>query len=176
MVVDDIGGARRVVEHLIERGYRTIAHAAGPSNTSIGRDRCRGYLDALKAHGLDGDERRIVHGGFEEEDGVAAFRAFCARGPMPDAIFAVNDPVARRIHAEIKRSGRTIPSDVAVAGFGDNRLSAYLDPPLTTVSQSPYEIGKIAAAMLLRRINDRSHQCTCETEVIQTCLIVRAST
>ena len=176
VVVDDVGGARRVVEHLIERGYRTIAHAAGPPNTSIGRDRCRGYLDALRAHGLDGDEKWIVHGGFEEADGTAALGAFRSRGPMPDAIFAVNDPVARGIHAEIKRSGLTIPRDVAVAGFGDNRLSAYLDPPLTTVSQSPYEIGKIAAAMLLRRIDEPSHQCLCETEVIPTQLIVRKST
>lgn len=177
VVVDDIGGARRVVEHLIERGYRTIAHAAGPPNTSIGRDRCQGYLDALRAHGLDDPPpAEIVHGGFEEADGTAAFRAFRSRGPTPDAIFAVNDPVARGIHAEIKRSGLAIPRDVAVAGFGDNRLSAYLDPPLTTVSQSPYEIGKIAAAMLLRRIDDPSHKCLCETEVIPTRLIVREST
>jgi DNA-binding LacI/PurR family transcriptional regulator len=176
VVVDDHGGAMRLVEHLIQSGYRNIAHVAGPENTSIGRDRCRGYLDALRKHGLSGVGEFIIHGGFEEEDGVAALRQIRARGRMPDAIFAVNDPVARGIHAEIKQIGLEIPRDVAVAGFGDNRLSSYLDPPLTTVSQSPYEIGKIAAAMLLRRIDDPSHEPACETEVIQTHLIVRKST
>jgi len=176
VVVDDYGGAMRLVEHLIQRGYRNIAHVAGPENTSIGRDRCRGYLDALKKHGLNGTGASIIRGGFEEEDGVAALRRIHARGRMPDAIFAVNDPMARGVHAEIRQIGLEIPRDVAVAGFGDNRLSSYLDPPLTTVSQSPYEIGKIAAAMLLRRIDHPSHEPVCETEVIQTHLIVRRST
>ena len=176
VVVDDYGGAVRLVEHLIRRGYRNIAHVAGPENTSIGRDRCQGYLDALSKHGLKGTGASIIRGGFEEEDGVAALRRIHARGRMPDAIFAVNDPVARGVHAEIKQIGLEIPRDVAVAGFGDNRLSSYLDPPLTTVSQSPYEIGKIAAAMLLRRIDHPSHEPVYETEVIQTHLIVRKST
>jgi len=176
VVVDDYGGAMKVVEHLILSGYRTIAHVAGPQNTSVGRDRYRGYLDAMKKHGIEGAGDWIVYGGFNEEDGVAAFAQIRSRGRMPDAIFAVNDPVALGIHAEVKRSGLAIPRDVAVAGFGDNRLSAYLDPPLTTVSQSPYEIGKTAAAMLLRRIDEPSHRCLCETEVIPTQLIVREST
>ncbi len=176
VVVDDYGGAMRVVEHLIERGYRAIAHAAGPESTSIGRDRCQGYLDALKKHGLDGTGEMVVHGGFEEEDGVAAFREIHARNPKPDAIFAVNDPVARGVHSQVRQDGLAIPGDVAVAGFGDNRLSSYLDPPLTTVSQSPYEIGKRAAAMLLKRIDHPTATVACETEVIQTHLIVRQST
>lgn len=176
VVADDYGGAMRVVEHLIESGYRKVAHAAGPESTSIGRDRCRGYVDALKKHGLDHPDEWIVHGGFEEEDGTAAFQEIGSRNWMPDAIFAVNDPVARGIHASIKENGLEIPRDIAVAGFGDNRLSSYLDPPLTTVSQSPYEIGKIAAAMLLRRIDNPSDEAANETEVIQTHLIVRKST
>jgi DNA-binding LacI/PurR family transcriptional regulator len=176
VVGDDYGGAMRAVEHLIERGYRTIAHAAGPENTSIGRDRCQGYLDAMKKHRLDATDDLVVHGGFEEEDGIAAFHAIRSRSRMPDAIFAVNDPVARGIHAQIRQDGLAIPRDIAVAGFGDNRLSSYLDPPLTTVSQSPYEIGKVAAAMLLRRIDTASRSSASETEVIQTHLIVRKST
>lgn len=176
VVVDDYGAAMRAVEHLIQSGYRNIAHAAGPESTSIGRDRCKGYLDALKRHGLKESDGLIVHGGFEEEDGAAAFRQLRSLDRRPDAVFAVNDPVARGVHAEIRQSGLAIPRDVAVAGFGDNRLSSYLDPPLTTVSQSPYEMGKIAVAMLLRQIDNPSRTPVCETEVIQTHLIVRKST
>ncbi len=130
----------------------------------------------MKKHRLDATDDLVVHGGFEEEDGIAAFHAIRSRSRMPDAIFAVNDPVARGIHAQIRQDGLAIPRDIAVAGFGDNRLSSYLDPPLTTVSQSPYEIGKVAAAMLLRRIDTASRSSASETEVIQTHLIVRKST
>jgi LacI family transcriptional regulator len=118
----------------------------------------------------------IVSGGLEEKDGIAACRRLLVQDPRPDAIFAVNDPVALGIYKEIKSTGLGMPGDVALAGFGDNRLSSYLDPPLTTVKQSPYEIGKVAARMLLRRIQDPTHRMTSEVEVIETELILREST
>jgi LacI family transcriptional regulator len=176
VVVDDYGGAMRLVEHLIQRGYRNIAHVAGPENTSIGRDRCRGYLDALKKHGLNGTG--ASHHPWR-------FRGRRRRG-RPSTDSRARTDAGRDLRRQRPGGSRRprrdqadrleIPRDVAVAGFGDNRLSSYLDPPLTTVSQSPYEIGKIAAAMLLRRIDDPSHEPVCETEVIQTHLIVREST
>ena len=98
VVVDDYGGAVQAVRHLIQSGYRSIAHIAGPENTSIGRNRCRGYLDELKRNGISIDRENIIIGGLQEDDGVAAFRKFLAREKMPKAIFAVNDPVAIGIY------------------------------------------------------------------------------
>ena len=176
VVVDDYAGALKAVQHLIDRGYRRIAHAAGPEDTSVARERCRGYVSALEQGGISVDQTLIVYSGLEEKDGIAACRRLLVRDPRPDAIFAVNDPVALGIYKEIKSVGLDIPGDVALVGFGDNRLSSYLDPPLTTVKQSPYEIGKVAARMLLRRIQDPAHRMTSEVEVIGTELILRKST
>lgn len=176
VVVDDYGGAVQAVRHLIQSGYRSIAHVAGPENTSIGRDRCKGYLDELKRNGIAPNHEMIIFGGLQEDDGVAAFRTILSRNKIPKAIFAVNDPVSIGIYNEIKRNGLVIPRDVALVGFGNIKLSLYLDPPLTTVTQSPYKLGKAAAGMLLRRIENPEHKMEPEVEVIETELILREST
>jgi len=176
VVVDDYKGAMKAVQHLIDSGYRRIAHAAGPENTSVGRERFRGYISALEQNGIAIDHELISYGGLEEEDGIAACRQFLARKAEPEAIFAVNDPVALGIYKEIKRNNMEIPGDIALVGFGDNTLSSYLDPPLTTVKQSPYEIGKVAAGMLLKRIENPTRRMASEVQVIETELILRKST
>jgi DNA-binding LacI/PurR family transcriptional regulator len=175
VVVDDYGGAVQAVRHLIQSGYRRIAHLAGPKNTSIGRDRCRGYMDELKRNGITIDHKMITYGGLEEDNGIAAFHELLSRNHGPDAIFAVNDPVALGAYKEIKRNGLRIPRDVALVGFGNITLSSYLDPPLTTVSQFPYELGRAAAEMLLRRIENPGHEMAPKMEVIRTELILRKS-
>jgi DNA-binding LacI/PurR family transcriptional regulator len=175
VIVDDYDGAVQAVEHLIRSGYKRIAHLAGHAHTSIGRDRCRGYADALRRHGMDVDREMIVYGGFEEPDGVAGTRKIMTLDRKPDAIFAVNDPVAVGVYNEAKRNGLTIPRDLALVGFGDVTLSSYLDPPLTTVTQSPYKLGKAAASMLLRQIEHSDGDVASEVEVIETDLILRES-
>jgi DNA-binding LacI/PurR family transcriptional regulator len=176
VVVDDYGGAILAVEHLLQRGYKRIAHIAGLEHTSIGRDRCRGYVDACRRNGVAVDPDLIVFGGFEEQDGTTGLQTILARGVQPDAVFAVNDPVAVGAYHEIKRLGLAIPKDIALVGFGDTTLSSYLAPPLTTVTQSPYRMGKIAADMLLKQIGNPDHSGESHVEVIETELILREST
>ncbi len=175
VVVDDYTGAQNAVKHLIQSGHRRIAHVAGPKNTSIGRERCRGYLSALEESDIPVDRDLIAYSGLEEKDGAAAFRQLLLRGRMPEAVFAVNDPVALGVYKEIKRHGLKIPDNVALVGFGDNTLSSYLDPPLTTVKQSPYEIGRAAAGMLLKRIENPAQEMVSEVQVIATELVLRQS-
>jgi len=117
----------------------------------------------------------MTYGGLEEEDGIAACRKLLTLDRRPEAIFAVNDPVALGVYKEVRQHGLEIPADIALVGFGDNTLSSYLDPPLTTVKQSPYEIGKVAARMLLRQIEEPTRRMTSEVEVIETELVLRAS-
>jgi DNA-binding LacI/PurR family transcriptional regulator len=176
VVVDDYDGATQAVRHLIQSGYKSIAHLAGPQNTSIGRDRCKGYMDELERNGIPIDHEMITYSGLQEDDGVAALRKLLSRNRMPEAIFTVNDPVALGAYKEIKHNGLEIPRDVALVGFGDIKLSSYLDPPLTTVAQYPYELGKAAAGMLLRRIENPGCEIVANVEVIKTKLILREST
>lgn len=176
VVVDDYGGAVKAIRHLIKSGYKRIVHIAGPDNTSIGRDRCRGYTDEMERNGITIKPDMIIRGGLNEEDGVAAFNKLLSNSKMPDAIFAVNDPVAIGTYDEIKRNGLEIPKDIALVGFGNIKLSSYLDPPMTTITQSPYELGKAAANILLRRIENPQTDRPPEVKVIETELILRKST
>ncbi len=176
VVVDDHGGAMQAVRHLIGCGYRKIAHLAGPQNTSVGRDRCRGYVDELKRNGITVDRKMITYGSLQEDSGVTALRELLSRVRMPEAIFAANDMMAIGAYKEIKRRGMQIPGDVAVIGFGNNTLSSYLDPPLTTVSQFPYELGKAAADMILRRIKNPEYEIVPQVKVLETEFILRKST
>ena len=95
---------------------------------------------------------------------------------VPDAIFAVNDPVVIGAFQKIKEAGLSIPRDVALVGFSNNRITSLVDPPITTVNQPSFEMGKVAAEVLIDAIsNDRSDDQP-KTIVLDTELIIRDST
>ena len=177
VVVNDYEGAFQAVEHLIQRGYRRIAHLAGPKTLSIGISRLEGYRDALKKHGFAFKDELVVYGGMNEEDGVAGFFELKKRfQTMPDAIFAVNDPVAIGLYTELKENQYRIPQDVALVGFSDNPIASLIDPPLTTVRQPAYDIGRCAANLLIKQIQKEDQVFKPEKIVLTTELIVRKST
>jgi len=135
-----------------------------------------GYFDALKKHGVPFDENLMVYGRFNEGDGIVEFRKLLRLNPMPDVIFAVNDPVAIGAFIQIKEKGFKIPDDIALVGFSNNPISALIDPPLTTVHQPSYEIGRTAARLLLKEIKNHRKEIHHETIVLKTRLIIRKST
>ncbi|SHO43484.1 LacI family DNA-binding transcriptional regulator [Desulfopila aestuarii] len=174
--VDDHNGAYQLVSHLIDRGYKHIAHIAGPSNILIGRERECGYRDALIDRGLTIDESLIVRGGYRNSDGTHGAEKLLALPKRPDAIFCVNDPVALGAYLVIKQQGLRIPNDIALAGFSNNPISALIEPPLTTVDQMSYDIGKSAAALLLEQIEKGVDNVSPVILVKKTKLIIRKST
>ena len=176
VIADDYKGAFEIVDHLIKAGHRKIAHFAGPKDLSVGRNRKNGYLDALKKHNIEIDEDLIMHDGFSQVHGENSFKHLMKLNKKPDAIFCVNDIVAYGAYKPIKSYGFHIPDDIAIAGFGNNMLSDFVDPPLTTVNQSPYVIGRNAAKMILKQILKGSNTTTPETKIINTELIIRKST
>ena len=176
VVVDDRDGAYAAVAHCIERGYRRIAHIAGTQHLYISRERLAGYEGALRDHGLPIDPSLIVTGGCQESDGRAGVKALLGLTDPPDAIFTVNDPVAIGAYIYLKEAGLRIPEDVALVGFSNNPISALIEPPLTTVSQPAFEMGKAAAALLLKQLADEDQKFVPVTKVLKTELIVRKST
>jgi DNA-binding LacI/PurR family transcriptional regulator len=176
VVVDDYNGAYEVVDYLIRSGYRRIAHLAGPKNLSICKLRLKGYKDALKNENLPFNKDLVVYGGLDDTDGVAGFQKLLNLNTLPDAVFAVNDPVAAGAFITIKENGLKIPDDVALAGFSNTNLTSLLDPPLTTVEQPSYEIGKTAAQLLMEQIKSDNETFVPEVKVLKTRLIIRGST
>ena len=176
VVVDDYEGAFNAVEYLINSGYKRIAHLAGPTYISNSFNRYKGYLAALKKYHIPVDEKLIIYGSFIEKHGTEGFKKFQQLEELPEAIFAVNDTVAIGAFREIKKNGLKIPDDIALVGFSDDPIDTLVDPPLTTVSQPAYKIGKTAAELLIEQIECENNQFEPRHIVLKTKLIVRNST
>ena len=89
-----------------------------------------------------------------------------------DAIFSCNDTIAIGIMQAIAEAGKSIPEDISLVGFDDSYISQFLKPPLTTVRQPFYEEGKIAAEILLDRINNNGVK-KVKRVILKTKLIIR---
>jgi len=177
IVVDDYGGAFRAVEYLIKKGRKRIAHLGGTEHLSISRDRFTGYRDALHTFGIPFDNNLVYFSGFQEQNGVKGMQVLLELEKQPDAIFAVNDPVAIGAYEEIKNRGLRIPDDIAVVGFSNNPVAAIIDPPLTTIEQPAHELGRRAAIVLLEQILAKTERRIYKPvrEVLETKLIIRSS-
>ena len=172
--VDNTGGARNAVTHLVESGRQRIALIAGPQDMIAGRDRLAGYQEALRGAGLPVEDSLVEVGDFSETSGATAMRTLLERRPDVDAVFAASDPMALGALRVLREAGRTVPDDVALVGFDDGPLAALAEPPLTTVHQPMEQLGREMAHMLLSRINDGNGSAVSEL-VLDTHLVSRAS-
>ncbi|MEU9020860.1 LacI family DNA-binding transcriptional regulator [Actinomadura sp. NPDC048394] len=147
--VDNRLGAREAVGHLIAGGRRRIATIAGPQDMGVGIDRLAGYREALGEAGLP---EYVAFGDFGEATGIAAAERLLSGEPAVDAVFAASDPMALGTLRVLRRLGRRVPDDVAVIGFDDSAAAPLADPPLSSVHQSPEEMGVAMARLLVSRI------------------------
>ena len=147
--VDNRSGAREAVAHLIAGGRRRIATIARPPDMGVGIDRPAGYRDALAEAGLP---EYVEYGDFGQASGIAATERLLAAEPELDAVFAADDPMAFGALRVLRQHGRRVPDDVAVIGFDDSADAPLADPPQTTVHQSPEEMGREMARLLVSRI------------------------
>jgi LacI family transcriptional regulator len=149
---DDRIGALQALNQLISRGYINIAHFAGYSATSIGKERCEGYREALINNGIPVNENWIIEGGYEIEDGIRAFEKLREIGKLPQIILAVNDRVALGAYKAIRKTGLRIPDDIGIMGYGFSETAHLFSPTLSIINQDPRKMGKIAANLLIDEI------------------------
>lgn len=147
--VDNVEGGYLATRHLIDLGHRHIAHIAGLANHSDANDRLAGYRRALDEAGLPFDSDLVVQGDFREPGGLLATQQLLERGKPFTAIFAANDQTAYGARLALYRRGIRVPDDVSLIGFDDLPSSLYMTPPLTTVRQPVYEMGRAASQTLL---------------------------
>jgi DNA-binding LacI/PurR family transcriptional regulator len=171
--IDNRGGARQAVDHLLAGGRRAIASIAGPQDMEAGVNRLAGYRDALAAAGRPVLDSLVRYGDFGEESGAHAMRALVEDNPVVDAVFTASDPMALGAMRTLKELGRRIPDDVAVIGFDDSPVGPHTDPPLTTVHQPVEDMGRQMTRLLLSRI--RGEQVADQEIVLPTRLVVRGS-
>lgn len=155
VVQDDFNGAFEAVEHLIQNGYRKIAHVAGPKGLSFTEQRLRGYKAALEKHGLLLNEQWIIHSGFSQTCGYEDIEKLWDLEDRPDAIFAVNDRKAIGCILALKERGVVIGKEVGVIGFTGDPVSAIITPTLSTIAEPAFEIGKLSCELLLKHIQKK---------------------
>jgi LacI family transcriptional regulator len=157
---DDKHGAIHTIEEIIQEGYTKIAHIAGYSNVSIGKERLAGYREALKRNGIAINPDWIIEGGFEIKDGYEAFMRLYRSGQLPEIIFAVNDRAALGVYQAAKEVGVNIPADIGVVAYGFNDIARTFTPPLSVINQNPRTIGLAAARMLIEEIEHKAATAT----------------
>lgn len=171
--VDHRGGALEAVRHLIGLGHRRIAHIAGTHRASSSADRIAGYREGLAEAGIAHSEELVCVGDFSMDSGVTAMEQLLALENPPTAVLAGNDEMAFGAMHAARMRGLTVPDDLSVVGFDDQKTAAFYNPPLTTVHIPRHELGRRAAHELLEGLAGRAS--THET-VLPTQLIIRATT
>ncbi len=168
---DDRQGAMMATAHLARLGRRCIAYLGGGPECVETNLRHAGYRDVLAREELPLDERFVAHASSTSRGGYEGMRRLLVQAPELDAVFVFSDIMAVGALEALRESGRTVPGDVAVVGFDDISLSAYVSPPLTTVRQDLHLAGKLMVDSLLRSIDGEPPRST----VLPTELIVRRS-
>jgi LacI family transcriptional regulator len=155
LAFDNRGGGRRLTEHLLALGHRTIGYVAGPRERTTTRHRLEGHRDALRAADLAGDgdaaaqEALTLHGPYTRRSGYEATLELLRRAPGLTAVVAANDTVALGACAAVRDQGLRIPQDVSVAGFDDLPFSVDAVPALTTVRLPLQEAGARAGRLAM---------------------------
>lgn len=164
--VDEVASARMMTRYLRDQGHRRIALITGPNDTPGGRFRLVGFREEM---GDAFDPDLVAQGSYEQATGDAAMTALLERAPDIDAVFAASDVMAVGAIAALRRAGKRVPEDVAVAGFDDSGLAATHAPPLTTVRQPWAQISAAMVDMLLEVIAGA----TVPSVVLPATLVVR---
>jgi LacI family transcriptional regulator len=178
---DDLAIGKLATEHLIERGYRRLAHI-GLSNVSTGNRQLDGFKATLKRHGrtIQSDLVILVESGDErgEEYGFLAMQKLLAVKPKPDAVFCHNDIIAASAQKALLEVGLSIPGDVALIGSSNLAgLSSWnmLQVPLSTIDQDVPQLAAQAMQQILQ-MQDRRQAVGPQNILVPLKLIVREST
>lgn len=150
---DNIGGARVAVEHLIRQGRRRIAFLGVPNLPEVGL-RFEGYRRALAAAGIAEDKALTAPAHFTVDTAYDTVRGLIEAGTIFDGIFAVSDVIAIAAIKALTAAGLRVPEEVAVVGFDDITIAAYVNPPLTSVRQDLARGARVMIDLLFRRMEE----------------------
>ena len=154
---DDAYGMGLATRHLIDLGHTRIAMIGGTDETSTGRERWRGYVDAMRAANLPVHEEWRIQGPRTKLAGFETTERFLALPGAPTAAVCWNDLVAIGLMNGLARAGRIPGQDVAVTGYDDLAEAPIAMPALTTVWNGQDKVGHQAAKVLLDRIGGKPY-------------------
>ncbi len=173
---DDEAAGRLATEHLVEQGFRRIAHIRGRDN-STGKLRFEGYKQTLIRHGLYSENLVIARSNVDIDSnrhGFEAMQLLLKARPRPDAVFCYNDPLAIGAMNAILEEGLRIPQDIALVGCGNLHFDGSLRVPLTSIDHHSQVMGERAGAILLNLFDSKVRPNPVSV-ILDPALVVRAS-
>lgn len=171
---DNIGGAKSATRHLINLGHRRIGIILGLEKVNTSRERLKGYEKAMNEAGIEIKPELIKEGYSQIAGGAEAANELLSLNPPPTAIFSANNLMTIGAMQGIQGAGLSCPEDVSLVGFDDFEWASTFKPRLSTVAQSPYEIGSKSIELLFKRMEGDAIK---EKEIrMQTELKIREST
>jgi LacI family transcriptional regulator len=177
VTVNHYKGARKAMAWAYEKGHTHVGFLAGPAKVSSANLRLRGYLDAIGCVDVTVDavenhpELPVVRADFTFEKGRQATEELLHNHPNVTCLFAANDLSALGALSYLTERGISVPDDIAIIGFDDILMATLVHPSLTTIHQPTYEMGTIAAHLLLQQITEPKHKP--EQHILEPTLIVR---
>ncbi|MCG8485508.1 MAG: LacI family transcriptional regulator [Clostridia bacterium] len=151
--IDNYKAAYELTKYLLQKGHREIALIRNSIDVdAFGLEQYKGYKQALKDYDIDVDKNLVKYGDFSLDNSYNIVRGFVAANNMPTAIFATSDIMAIGAINALKDNGLSVPEDVSVVGFNDIRLASIYRPRLTVIHQPLFNIGTVAAKMIIDHI------------------------
>jgi len=157
VVINDFEGGYKATKHLLDQGCRRIAHLAGNFLMEIYKERFLGYKQALLDAGISFSEDYVIRTKSSLVDGSRALKDLLAINPPPDAIFSSSDFAALGAIQELKKLNIKIPDDFCVVGFSNEPFTRFMELPISTIDQSPLEMGRMAAKVFLEQTNSNQN-------------------
>lgn len=173
VMTDNINGARFAVRHLVSRGHRKIGFVNGHGMAAVSVDRRRGYEDAMRSANLPVDPSWIYESDFTLEGGKRGLKSLLESHPDMTGVFLASDLMAIGALQYAREEGIRVPEDIALVGFDNIDLGAFVTPTLTTISQPRHDMGATAAEMLLNMMH---HHAAAEGRMLSPSLVIREST
>lgn len=175
ILIDNRKAAYEATKHLLEQDCKRIVHITAPPKQNVYIDRLQGYKQALADHKIKFREEDVIIGNLSMEAGTDAANTILKMKTLPDGVFVANDNCAVGCMLALKQAGIKIPGDIAFAGFNNDPVSYVIEPNLTTISYSGYEVGEVAARHLINHLTGVSLIHNTNTIILRSELIIRAS-
>lgn len=165
VTINDFEGGYIATKHLIDEGCKHIAHIAGDQTIEIYKDRFEGYKQALIDCGLPFQDDYVLEASSNIDEGKKAIKKLLKLPTPPDAVFSSSDYAALGAIQELRSRGISIPDAFAVVGFSNEPFTKFMELSITTVDQTPIEMGKMAAKVFLEQVKN-SGTVTIEKKVV----------
>lgn len=158
--VDDVRGAELAADHLFELGHQTVAFVNGPLTIRQCIDRREGARRSARRARRRGPAtlKEVTVSALSIEQGEAAVEALFALSPRPTGVMCANDLLALGVLRGLAASGVAVPGEMAVVGYDDVAFASMLSPSLSSVRQPKYELGVVAAELLLEEVAGGPHE------------------